>query len=275
MSAVIASVLEPADEVAADAVEALPAVLGGDARCFGVGLLCGTSSGLPGLGGGLLGLGALAWLGLGGLRLGLDGFRSTDGFGLGRRHWFTLLLDRFGGFRGGGLGPGGQEGHLGLVGVFLAHLWTVNFGSLAGVAQLPHVPHHLGEVVARVEVVSTAQVGFALEVAVVGASWGLALAWTLAGDTQASIVPSSGHHHGACVFGLGAESDGLVPDAALLLLLLLLLLLPVVVAAVVGLSVRHANGRRREQQQHSHPGSHSAVVDVWVRVRDDASTQRG
>ncbi|TNN89628.1 hypothetical protein EYF80_000231 [Liparis tanakae] len=244
----IASVLEPADEVGADALEALPAVLGGDAVGFGFGLLCGASGGLPGLGDDLLGLGALAWLGLGGL-LGLDGFRSSDGLVLGRHRRFTRLLNRLGGLGRGGLGhgglghgglwPGGQEGNLGLVRVFLAHGRAVDSGSLAGVAQLPHVPHHLGEEVARVEVVGAAQVGLALEVAVVGAPRGLALARPFAGDTQAGVVPGSGHHHGAGVFGLGAEPDGLVPDAALRLLLLLLLLLrrlPVVVAAVVGLS---------------------------------------
>lgn len=226
------SVLEPADKVGADTLETLPAVLGGEAGGSGVRLLCGTSSGLPRSGGSFLGLGALAWLGLDGLLLGLYGFGGSDGLALGRHHWFTRLLSGLGGLWGGGLGPRGQEGHLGVVRVFLAHGWAVDFGSLAGVGQLPHVPHHLGEVVARVEVVSTAQVGFALEVTVVGASWGLALARTFAGHTQASIVPGSRNHHGTGVFGLGAESDGLIPDAALLLLLLL-----IVVAAVVSLSV--------------------------------------
>lgn len=225
------SVLEPADDVAADALEALPAVLRGKAGCFGLRLLCGTSSGLPRLENCFLGLGALAWQGLN--RLWLDRFSSSDGLGLGRHHWFTLLLDGLGGLGGGGLGLGGQEGHLGIFRVFLAHLWAVDFGSLAGMAQFPHVPHYLGEVVARVEVVGAAQVGLALEVAVVGASWGLALARTFAGDTQTSIVPGSRHHHGTGVFGLSAESDGLIPDAALLLLLLLL----DVVTAVVGLSI--------------------------------------
>jgi len=224
----IASVLEPADEVGADALEALPAVLGGDAGGFGFRLLCGTSRGLPRLGDGFLGLGALAWLGLGGL-LGLDRFRSGDGLVLGWHSRFTWLLDRLGGLGHGGLWPGGQEGNLGLVRVFLAHGRTVDFGSLAGVAQLPHVPHHLGEEVARVAVVGAAQVGLALEVAVVGAPRGLALARTFAGDTQAGIVSGSRHHHGAGVSGLGAEPDGLVPDAALRRL-------PVVIAVVVGLS---------------------------------------
>jgi len=177
---VITSVLEPADEVGAHSLEALPAVLRGDAGCFTLALLCGASSGLPRLGGGLLGLGALAWLGFDGLWLRLDSFRSSGRLSLGRDHWFTLLLDGLGRLRGGGLGPGGQEGHLGLFRVLLAHLWAVDFGSLAGVAQLPHVPHHLGEVVARVEVVRAAQVGFALEVTVVGAPSGLALAGTFA-----------------------------------------------------------------------------------------------
>lgn len=238
--------MEPADDVAADALEALPAVLRGEAGRFGLGLLCGTGSGLPRLVGCLLVVGALAWQGLGGLRL--DRFGSGDGLVLGRRCRFTLLRDRLGGLGSGGFGPGGHEGHLGIVGVFLAHGWAVESGSLAGVAQLPHVPHHLGEVVAGVEVVGAAQVGFALEVAVVGASRGLALAGTPAGDTQSGIVPDPRHHHGAGVLGLGAESNGLVPDAALLLL--------VVIADVVGLSVRHANGRCQEQEQHPQPGSH-------------------
>lgn len=243
-----ASVLEPADDVVADALEALPAVLGGEAGRSGLRLLCGTGSGLPRLGGCLLAVGALAWQGLGGLRL--DRFGSGDGLALGWCCRFTLLRDGLGGLGSGGLGPGGHKGHLGIVGEFLAHGWAVESGSLAGVAQLPHFPHQLGEVVARVEVVGAAQVGFALEVAVVGASRGLALAGTPAGDTQTGVVPDPRHHHGAGVLGLGAESNGLVPDAALLLLLL------VVIADVVGLSVRHTNKRCQEQEQHPHPGSH-------------------
>lgn len=101
---------------------------------------------------------------------------------------------------------------------------------MASVAQLPQLPHHLGEVVTRVEIVGTTQTGFSLEVTVVGASRGLALALTFAGDTQASIVPNCRYHHSTGVLGFGAEFDGLIQDAALLLL-------PVVIAAVAGLSV--------------------------------------
>lgn len=197
-------------------MEALPAVLGGQAGGLGVGVVCGTWGGLARLGGGLPGLVGFARLGLGWLRLGLGRFRGGGWLGLGGHRWFALVLAGLRRLGGGGLGPGGQEGHLGVLGVLLAHLGAVDLRPLAGVAQLPHVPHHLGEVVARVEVVGTAQVGLALEVTVVGAAWVLALGGALAGDAQASIVPSSGHHHGANILSLGVESDGIVPDAALL-----------------------------------------------------------
>lgn len=243
------SVLEPADDVAADAVEALPAVLGSEAGRFGVGLIRGTGRGLGGLGSCLLGLGALAWQGL--HRLRLDGLGSGHGLRLDGRYRFTLLWDRLGGLRSGGLGPRGQESHLRIIGVFLAHLWTVESRSLAGVAQLPQLPHHLGEVVARVEAVGAALVGFALEVAVVGASWGLALAGTPAGDTQAGVIPERGHRHAAGILGLGAESNGLVPGTALLLL--------AVVVGVVSLSVGQVNERCREKEQHPHLGTHGGL----------------
>lgn len=78
-----ASLLEPADEVGADAVKALPTVLGGELGSCGLRLLCGTSRGLHSLGGSFSALGALAWLGLDGLRLWLDRFRSSDRLSLG------------------------------------------------------------------------------------------------------------------------------------------------------------------------------------------------
>lgn len=196
-------------------MEALPAVLRRDAGSCRVRLLRGTKNGLHRLGGGFLSLGDLPWLGLGRLRLGR--FRSDDRLGLGWRHWFaSVLLQRW------DLGPRGQEGHLDLFGVFLAHLRAVKFSSLASVAQFPQFPHHLGEVVTRVEVVGTAQAGFALEVTVVGASWCLALARSLAGDTQASIVSNYCHHHGTGILGLGDEFDRFIPDVARLLLLVVI-----------------------------------------------------
>lgn len=158
----------------------------------------------------------------------------------------TPFLDRFGRLPGS-LGPGGQEGHLGFIGVLLAHVGTVNLLSLTGVAQLPHVPHHLGEVVARVVGEGPAQVRSALKVAVVGPPRVLALARTFAGDAQASVVPRRGHQHGAGVLGLGAEADGLIPEA------------------VVGLSLGCTHGGK-EQQQRSYPCFHGDVC-VCVCVR--------
>lgn len=170
-----------------------PAVVSGGVGGRDIGHLCGTCDDLHGLMGGPPDVAAFA-------------LGSLDGLGL---HGFTLLLDRFG-HLDGSLRPGG---HLGFIGGFLAHMWAVNLVSLAGMAQLPHVPHNLGEVVASVSVVGPAEVGFALKVAGVGPPRVLALAWAFAGDTQASVVPSYGHQNGAGVLGLGAEADGLVPDA--------------------------------------------------------------
>lgn len=188
-------------------MEALPAVLAGEAGGRGLRDLRGTSGDLHRLLGRPPRLAASAWRRLGGLLL--RGFSGGDRLGLRR---FSRVLDQFG-CLGSGLGPGGQEGHLGFVRVFLAHMWTVNLLSLTGVAQLPHVPHHLGEVVARVGGVGPAQARFALKVAVVGPPRVLALARTFAGDAQAHVVPGCGHQHGAGVLGLGAKADGLVPEA--------------------------------------------------------------
>lgn len=237
-----ASVLEPVDDVGADPVEALPAVLGGQAGGRGLGHLGGTCGGLHGLMGRPPHLAAFAWL------HGLDGFNGGDRLGLRR---FTLILDHFG-RPGSSPGPGGQEGHLGFVRVFLAHMWTVNLLSLTGVAQFPQVPHHLGEVVARLGRVGPAEVGFALKVAGVGPPRVLALAGTSAGDAQAGEVPGCGHQHGAGVLGLGAEADGLVPEA------------------VVGLSVGRTNSGK-EQQQRPYPRFHG---DVCVCVSGEAEGVR-
>lgn len=207
VSSAAASVLEPVDDVGADSVEALPAVLSGQARGRGLGHLRGARDDLPGLVGRPPDLAAFARRRLDGLLL--CGFHGGDGLCLSGS---ALLLARFG-RPDATLGPGGQEGHLGLVGVLLAHVRPVNLVSLAGVAQLPHVPHDLGEVVARVGGVGPAEVGLALEVAGVGPARALALAGAFAGDTQAGVVPGCGHQHGAGVLGLGAEADGLVPEA--------------------------------------------------------------
>lgn len=200
------SVLEPVDDVGADAMEACPAVLSGEAGGRGLGHLCGMCGDLHGLMGRPPHVVAFAWRRLDGLLL--HRFKGGDRLGLSR---FTLFLDQFGRLDSS-LGPEGQEGHLGLIEVSLAHMWTVNLLSLTGVTQLPHVPHNLGEVVARVGSVGPAEVRFALKVAVVGPPRVLALARTFAGDAQASIVPGCGHQHGAGVLGPGAEADGLIPE---------------------------------------------------------------
>lgn len=192
-------------------MEALPAVLGGEAGGCGLGHLRRTCGDLHGLMGGPPHVAAFAWRRLDGLLL--HRFSGSDRLGLRR---FTLLLDQFGRLDGS-LGPGSQKGHLGFIGVFLAHMWTVNLLSLTGVTQFPHVPHNLGEVVARVGSVGPAEVRFALKVAVVGPPRVLALARTFAGDAQASIVPGCGHQHGAGVLSLGAEAEGLVPEAVVAL----------------------------------------------------------
>lgn len=216
----IVSVLEPVDDVGADALEALPAVIGRETGSCGLRQLRRLITGFLGLRSSLPALTPLAWL-----LIGLHRFRRSNKLGLSWQCWFTWVLSGLGGLQVGCFGPGGQQGHLSLIWVFLAHVRAVDFSSLAGVAQFPQLPHHLREVVVRLLVVGPAQGGFALEVAVVSASLGLALA----GDTKAGVVPWCRHHHGAGVFGLGAESDGFIPDAALLLL--------VIVAAVVGLSI--------------------------------------
>lgn len=209
-------------------MKALPAVLGGEAGGAGLGLLCGTC-GLPRPGGWFPALRALAWLWLGGRRLGLGGLGRSHELGLGLHRRLALLL---GGLGGRSLGPRGEEVHLGFIGVFLAHGRAVDFSSLTGVLELPQLPHHLGEVVAGVGVVGATQAWPALEVAVVRLCCGLA--WTPAGDAQASVVSRWKHGHSARLFGLGAEPDD-VPGVALLL---------AVMAAAV-LSNGRANVRRQ------------------------------
>lgn len=221
-------------------MEALPAVFRGYAGRLGLGQLRrGPRGGLGWLGGGLPGGG---WDGF--ARLGLDGrlrllrFLSGSGFGLSRRG------AGFGGL--GCSGPSGQEAHLDLVRMLFTHGRPVEFGALAGVAQFAQLPHNLREVVARVEAVGAAQVGLALEVAVVRAA--LTGAWrrrALAGNAQPGVFGGPRHHHGAGVLAFGAEADGLVPDAALLL-----------VDAVVGLSVARARPRRHHENDSwgSHTG---------------------
>lgn len=241
------SVLEPVDDVGADSVEALPAVLGREAGGDGLGRLRGALGDLRGLMGRPPDVSAFPRRGLGGLVL-----HRFGGGGRLRLSGLALLQGRLGG-PGGGLGPGGQEGHLGFVGVFLAHVGAVKLVTLAGVAQLPQVPHDLDEVVARVGGVGPAEVGPALEVAGVGSpldldldlalALDLDLAGALAGDAQACVVPGCGHQHGAGVLGLGAEADGLAPDA------------------FAGLGARRGDGGA-EQQQDSYPCSHG---DACVR----------
>lgn len=216
--------MEQVEEVGADSLEALPAVLRGKVGSCGVWLLCGQSGGHDSFRGGSFVLRGLAWFGFNRPH----GFWSIDGFCLSWQvlNWLCLLGEA-------SLGPGSQEGHLSLIWVLPAHMLAVDFGSLAGVLHLPQLPHHLGEVMARVGVVGTAQAGFALEVTVVRAS--CRLGWVSARHAQASVVPCSRCNHGARVFSLGAESDGLVPEAAWLLL-----------AIVVSLRKRHTSSCSQE-----------------------------
>lgn len=227
-------------------MEARPAVLGGEAGGRGLGHLRGTRGDLQGLLGGPPHVAAFARRRLEGLLP--RGLSGSCRLGLNR---FTPFLDQFGRLHGS-LGPGGQKGHLGFIGVLLAHVGTVNLLSLTGVAQLPHVPHHLGEVVARVVDEGPAQVRSALKVAVVGPPRVLALARTFAGHAQASVVPHRGHQHGAGVLGLGAEANGLVPEA------------------VVGLSLCCTHGSK--EQQRSYPRFHG---DVRVRVCEERQKASG
>jgi len=170
------------------------------------------------------------WLGLGlgglGGGGGLDGLSSSRLYGglsgLGRDR-----LGRLG--RRGRFGPGGEEGHVCLRRILLAHLRLEDLGTLAGMAQLAHIPHHLGEVVAWVGVVGTAEVGLALEVTVVGTARLGSLVRTLAGDSETRVVAGARHHHGADILSLGGEPDGLVPDAALCWFIVLVLLVVAVI----------------------------------------------
>lgn len=77
---------------------------------------------------------------------------------------------------------------------------------LAGVVELPQVPHHLDEIVTRVLVVSAAGVRFAYVLAPVGASL------TQAGQPQPRVLPVTRDGHGAVVLSLGVEFDGVAPD---------------------------------------------------------------
>lgn len=102
----------------------------------------------------------------------------------------------------------GRENHLRLVGRFPAHVRLDLLGPHAGVLQLPEAPHHLDEVVSRVFAVGATGVRLAQVLAPVGALVALAR------QPQLGVLPLTGHDHGACVFVLGAESDGFVPDAS-------------------------------------------------------------
>jgi len=278
-------VTEPANKVCAESVEALPTVLCGQARRHRLADLRGSGGGRAGfarLGGGFPGLadrlaGSPA-LGLGGLRLRLGRLRlgglvRSGRAGLGGYRRSALVLPGLGdsvaeggaaggggggaggggGGRGGRLRPGCQEGHVSLVGVLFAHLGAVDALSLAGVVQLTQLPHQLCEVVTRVVAVGPAEVGLALEVTVVGACGGLSRGGsTAAGHPQTGVIPRPGDGHGAGVFGLGVETDRLVPDAALGRLLHGRAI-HVVAFALRG---RHAGvGRQRRQHQQQHRGS--------------------
>lgn len=79
--------------------------------------------------------------------------------------------------------------------------------ALAGVLELPEVPHELDEEVPGVFVVGAAGVGHAQVFAPVGAPG------ALAGQPQLGVFALAGDDHGAQVLALGFELDGIVPDA--------------------------------------------------------------
>ena len=90
-----------------------------------------------------------------------------------------------------------MEHHLGFVHGRAAHLGLVRPKSLAGVWDLSHLPHDLGEVVAWVVVVGTANVWPALVLAPVGPVPGLA------GDAQFGQLNLSRYYHRALILGFG------------------------------------------------------------------------
>lgn len=166
-------IMKPANEVCADALETFPAVFLCHLGCLT--LLCHSGSRCDGLcrftwrSG--LGNDGLDWFGgwfgwLLGFRLLLVAGRFGWGdAGLDLLLLLLLVLRSLGWFWKGDFGPRGVECHLDLIRSRAAHLWLVHSWSLAGVVELPHIPHDLSEEVPRVAVVWSAEVRFALEVA--------------------------------------------------------------------------------------------------------------
>lgn len=141
-----------------------------------------------------------------GFKLLLGGRFGRGDAGLNLLLVLLLVLRRLSRFWDRVFRPRIVEHHLDLIRSRAAHLWLVNLRPLAGVVELPQVPHDLSEVVPRVVVIRLAEVGFAQEITPVR------LALALAGDTQLSGVGLAGDHHSAGVFGFGVEANRLIPE---------------------------------------------------------------
>lgn len=155
-----------------------------------------------------------------------------------------------------------MERHLDLIRSRAAHLRLVYPWSLAGVVELPQVPHDLSEEVPRVVVIRFAEVRFAKEITPVR------LALGLAGDTQFGEVGLTGDHHGAAIFCFGAETNGLIQQASFLRRLLLSTVLGAfdvvdavrLVTAVLSLSVSSPN-KADQKKSSTADGSHDGGLE--------------
>lgn len=115
---------------------------------------------------------------------------------------------------------------------------------LAGIVELSEAPHHLDEVVTRVFVVGAAGVRLAHVFTPVGA-----LA-ALARQPQPGVFPMTGDDHGAQVLCLGAEFDGIIPDA---------------LSPAIALSLGRPKAAGEQEQQSAGLGPHG--VRWMLRVR--------
>lgn len=101
----------------------------------------------------------------------------------------------------------GREDHLRVIGWLPAHVRFDLPGSLAGVVELPQLPHHLDEVVPGVFIVGAAHVRLPHILTPVWVP--VALAW----HPQLGVFPLPSDGHCAQVLVLGVECDGIIPDA--------------------------------------------------------------